>query len=207
MCIRDSNDVIEPIYDWSPCVGVSDIAYYEHDAIPEWQGKLLVTVLGGVGFDRAPRISVMTFNENGTEIVSEELFFEDFGRIRDVAINPHTGSIYFATNGDFYPGDGPNEIVEYKNEDFIDSVNETVLSSQNIKVYPNPARDIINVESSSQLLGTDYEIISYAGEIVKTGLINAINQEITINDLAHGQYFIRCKNEGGLLTRTFTVVR
>lgn len=203
----NANDVIEPIFDWSPCVAVSDIEYYNHDAIPEWKGKMMVTVLGGIGFQKLPRISFMSFNEDGTEVVSEEKFFEDFGRIRDVCVNPHTGSIYFATNGPGYPGSGPNQIIEYVNLEYDGTSPVLELDAQNLKLSPNPADELIILESSEKLLGTNFEIISYQGVIVLTGEITNKKMNISLSNLEQGQYFIRCSNENGQLTRTFSIIR
>ncbi len=203
----NANNVVEPIFEWTPCIGVSDIEYYDHPAIPEWQGKMLVSVLGGAGFTRVPRISVLTFNEDGTDLGDEEVYFEDFGRIRDVCVNPHTGAIYFATNGQAYPGSGPNQIVEYTNLDFISNTEETGLNSQSIKLHPNPASELINLSSTQELIGTKYEIYSFAGEKVKDGLIETLNQELNIADLGQGQYFIRCQNEHGQLSRSFSIIK
>ena len=36
-----------PLKTWSPCAAVNDIIYYDHPAIPEWQGSVLMAVLGG----------------------------------------------------------------------------------------------------------------------------------------------------------------
>ena len=202
----NENNVVEPIFEWTPCVGPSDIAYYDHPAIPEWQGKMMVAVLGGAGFVRKPRISVLTFNEDGTDVINEDVYFEDFGRIRDVLVNPHTGSIYFATNGIAYPGSGPNQIVEYANLNFIDDVDDVDLNSQNISIQPNPANDIINLISTVELIGSKYEIYSFNGEKVKDGLIDTLNQALNVSELGQGQYFIRCQNELGQITRTFSII-
>ena len=203
----EENNVVEPIFEWTPCIGPSDIEYYDHPAIPEWQGKMLVAVLGGAGFTRKPRISVMTFNEDGSDIIEEDVYFENFGRIRDICVNPHTGSIYFATNGSFYPGFGPNQIIEYENLDFISGVKESGINSQNINILPNPASELINLQSTSELLGSSFEIYSFKGEKVKDGLIDVLNQELNVSELGQGQYFIRCKNELGQITRTFSIIK
>lgn len=203
----NANDVIEPIFDWSPCIGVSDIEYYNHEAIPEWKGKMMVAVLGGVGFNKAPRISFMSFNEDGTEIVSEELFFEEFGRLRDVCVNPYTGSIYFATNGPGYPGWGPNQIIEYRNLEYDETTPIAKLIRQDIKLSPNPANEFISIESSKELIDTNYEIISFRGVIVTSGKITSEQMNISIENLEQGAYFLRCSNKVGQLTRTFTIIR
>jgi len=203
----ENNNVMEPIFEWTPCIGPSDIEFYDHPAIPEWQGKMMVAILGGAGFVRQPRISILTFNEDGTDVIDEQIYFEDFGRIRDVCVNPHTGAIYFATNGEAYPGAGPNQIVEYANMDFIDHTEEVGLNSQNISIHPNPASDLITLKSSPELMGTKYEIYSFEGKKVKDGLIDDLNQKLNVADLSQGQYFIRCENELGQVSRTFSIVK
>ena len=43
------NYVIEPLEAWSPCIAVNGIEFYNHEAIPEWQNSVLMSVLGGLG--------------------------------------------------------------------------------------------------------------------------------------------------------------
>ena len=204
-----ANNVIEPIVDWSPCIAVSDLEYYDHDAIPEWKGKMMMAVLGGLGFStpKVPRISFLSFNDDGTEVISEEKYFEEFGRIRDMCVNPHTGAIYFATNGPGYPGWGPNQIIEYSNLEYNPTSTSSAVIIQDITISPNPANEFIQLNSTENLVDSRYEIISYKGERVKTGLISSIKMDISLIDMPQGQYFIRCNNRIGQLTRTFTIVR
>lgn len=66
------------------------------------------------------------------------------------------------------------------------SVNE-VLASE-INIYPNPASDILNIEtSSSQIISKIYSI---AGDL----LIETTNHKINIKELAQGSYFIVIKD-------------
>ncbi len=106
--------VEEPLAEWSPCIAVNDIEYYNHPAIPEWENSFLMAVLGGLS-GGAERISVLHLNADGSAITSEDQYFTNFGRLRDVCINPETGCIYIATNGSQYPGTTPNCILEYCN--------------------------------------------------------------------------------------------
>ena len=120
-------NVREPLREWTPCVAVNGIAYYDHPAIPEWQGSMLMAVLGG--FVQDPRLSVLHFNADGTEVIGEDQYFNNYGRIRDVCINPHNGAVYFATNGNFYPSSGPNRIIEYRNLDFMTTTHKPCRDS------------------------------------------------------------------------------
>ena len=88
-----ANDVVEPLQAWTPTIATSDIVYYNHPAIPEWQDHILLTTL------KNKRLYVLELDETGTMVLGENQYFQDFwGRLRDVCIGPN-GEIYLATNG------------------------------------------------------------------------------------------------------------
>jgi glucose/arabinose dehydrogenase len=198
-----SNNVREPLAEWSPCVAVNDILYYEHPAIPEWDGKMLMAVLGG--FVQDPRLSVLTFNEEGTAVTGESRVLENLGRIRDVAMNPYTGAIYVATNGNFYPGSGPNRIIEYRNLAFeVTSVSTPNTADQFVRIFPNPVTDQLELNCSASFVGQVCEVISFSGQVVQQFKIRSTAEKIEAGDWPSGMYFLRTSNEQGTITRTFT---
>lgn len=69
------------------------------------------------------------------------------------------------------------------------SVNENQL--MNLTVYPNPSNDFIRISTNEK---TQYTITSMIGTIVKTGQL-AINENISIEDLENGQYFIKVESQ------------
>lgn len=198
----EDNNVIEPLREWTPCVAVNDIIYYNHPAIPEWEGKMLMAVLGG--FVRDPRLSVLTFNEDGTAVTAEQEVLDELGRIRDVAINPHTGSVYIATNGFRYPGEGPNRIIEYRNMDFVPVDVETVpTASQYLRLFPNPAIDRIQVDCSDSFLGAPYFIINTEGKVVQEGKLTVPVTEVDISNLAVGFHYLKASTVDGTISKAF----
>ena len=87
-----NNNVTEPIFIWTPTVAPSGMEYYDHSHIPQWKRSLLVTFLK----DR--RLRQMKLDGTGTVIESvNEIFVNDFGRLRDVAISPD-GKVYICTD-------------------------------------------------------------------------------------------------------------
>lgn len=79
-----------PIYHWTPSIGVSGMAFYTGDAIPEWQGSLFV---GGLA-----RPSLRRLTLDGEKVAGEETLLEDLGaRIRDVRQGPD-GALYLLTD-------------------------------------------------------------------------------------------------------------
>jgi len=202
----NQNNVKEPIFEWSPCVAVNDLCYYNHEAIPEWKGKMLIAILGG--FIKDPSLSVISFNATGEEVTQVDEYFKDYGRIRDVCINPHTGSIYFATNGGSYPSRGPNRIIEYFNPEFETSTEELEFSTdQFLNVSPNPISQSqkLDIEMSDSFIGSQIELYSMNGEKIKTLKSNSKNFILETNLLSTGAYFIKASNKKGIITKKIII--
>ncbi|TQQ81695.1 PQQ-dependent sugar dehydrogenase [Halonotius roseus] len=94
----DREDVIAPVFGW-PCgengPAPSGMAFYDGDAIPEWQGDLFV---GGLVTQRVVHLVV-----DGDDVREEEPLLADRGsRIRDVVVGPD-GALYVAVDA----GDAP----------------------------------------------------------------------------------------------------
>lgn len=119
----DENSVVEPLIAWTPTIAPSDIIWYDHPAIPEFQNTLLMTVL------KDKMLVRFEFDESGETLISDTNFFEqEWGRLRDICISPD-GKIYLATNGYFWPSQPPNEIIELYNADYI-GLNEVNSNDQ-----------------------------------------------------------------------------
>jgi hypothetical protein len=205
MTYCNANNVREPLAEWSPCRAVNGIEYYNHPAIPEWQNSVLMAVLGGLNA-LYERLTVLHMSADGLSVDSQNDYFQNYGRIRDVCVNPYNGTVYFATNGPSYPGSGPNQIVGYRNYAYSGvGVNDIENANQFINVSPNPMVDNMKVEFSENFMGSNYEVISYTGQIVMNGQINNSALTLTNNDLAAGSYYIRATNDEGTITRAFVV--
>ncbi len=199
------NDVVSPIDSWSPCIAVNGIEYYNHPAIPEWQNSILMAVLGGLGA-QYERLSVLHMNDDGTQVESEDQFFSEFNqRVRDICVNPYTGAVYVALNGSSYPGSGPNIIKEFVNEDFDVVDNVPTIQDQNVKLFPNPASDVMNIELEDTFLGTAFEIISFNGQTVKKGMVDSQKMTLDVSEYAAGKYYFVSSTHLGTVTKTFIV--
>ncbi|MGH6926230.1 MAG: PQQ-dependent sugar dehydrogenase [Propylenella sp.] len=82
----------DPIYQWTPVIAPSGMAFYTGDAFPEWKGDLFV---GGLASTALVRLEL-----NGNSVVHEERILDDAGRrIRDVVEGPE-GALYLITDED-----------------------------------------------------------------------------------------------------------
>jgi len=123
----EQNNVVEPLVNWTPTIAPSDIIWYDHPAIPEFQNTLLMTVLKNKMLVR------FEFSEDGQSVTNQTEFFQyEWGRLRDICVSPD-GKIYLATNGNTWPSQPPNEIIELSNANYYVDVTE-IKSKANKKI-------------------------------------------------------------------------
>jgi glucose/arabinose dehydrogenase len=86
------NDVVEPVWTWTPTIAPSGADFYDGDLFPEWRGSLLFTTL------KAATLYRVRISEDGmTALEVEAMFVDQFGRLRDVLVGGH-GEVYLATS-------------------------------------------------------------------------------------------------------------
>ena len=80
----------QPIKYWVPSIAPSGMLLYQGDMFPEWQGNLFISALvpGDVR-----RLQIVD-----NKVVSEEVLWNNFGRIRHITAAPD-GSLILATDG------------------------------------------------------------------------------------------------------------
>ena len=125
----NDNNIIDAIWSsGSTTIAPSDIIWYDHPSIPEFENTLLMTVLKNKMLVR------FEMSEDGQEITSyTEFFNNEWGRLRDICVSPD-GKIYLATNGYSWPSQGPNEIIELYNADY-NNTNILEFDSESLVKY------------------------------------------------------------------------
>ncbi len=79
-----------PIYQWTPVIAPSGMAFYTADLFPQWKGDLFV---GGLRAQALVRLEL-----DGAKVTHEERILRELGvRIRDVAQGPD-GALYLVTD-------------------------------------------------------------------------------------------------------------
>ncbi len=80
----------QPLYQWTPSIAPSGMAFYDGDQFPGWRGNLLV---GALRFRLLSRLEL-----DGERVVREERILErTIGRIRDVRVGPD-GYVYLLSD-------------------------------------------------------------------------------------------------------------
>jgi len=81
-----------------------------------------------------------------------------------------------------------------------------------VRVYPNPAKEVINVECrmmNGEWDGATVEVYDVYGKIVRSVVETrhgtSPQTRINVSGLAEGMYFVRVTTEGGTVTKTFVI--
>ena len=75
----------------------------------------------------------------------------------------------------------------------------TVLSTNNfelsqIRLYPNPALNVLNVNINPDLINQPYSIIDGLGRVVLNGKLNDVENTINVEQLSKGIYYLKLSN-------------
>ncbi|UKN01760.1 T9SS type A sorting domain-containing protein [Paracrocinitomix mangrovi] len=97
-----------------------------------------------------------------------------------------------------------NDITQGFHQDSLWVVGvEEYMPEVDITVYPNPARDIVNISSSEQ---TKLYIYDAQGKIVATEEINTITTSIDVSHLSRGTYNLAFETKGAIAKRMKIII-
>jgi poly(3-hydroxybutyrate) depolymerase len=86
--------------------------------------------------------------------------------------------------------------------DAVLGIEESILSE--CTIYPNPANDILNIQTDANLINADYAINDNLGKTLLMGKITSENTSIDIKILSKGIYFLSI---GGYLKNVMKIVK
>jgi len=72
-----------------------------------------------------------------------------------------------------------------------------------MKVYPNPAKDQLTIESLSATTTNTILLIDVQGKVLQKYSVKAATYQINIDQLAKGTYIIKVKNDNTVATTKF----
>lgn len=181
----DSN-VVEPIFAWTPTIAPCGIDYYTQSMFPAWQNSLLLCSL------KDTTLHQLKLSPTYDSIVSETRMALHYGRLRDICISPD-GKVYISTSNSNAAGTGPfiDKIIElYDSAAAVKTVN----AAEVLSIYPNPAKDRINVQLKNTS-ATSYTVVNTIGQVSLSGRL--VGGNISIASLPKGVYFLRLSDEKG----------
>jgi len=99
------------------------------------------------------------------------------------------GKILACGNFNSFSGTNKKQIVRISGEEML-SVSEN--KNENIKIYPNPVKDFLNIKSDELISG--YEIYSLDGrKLLEENKLN--NSKINVSQLQKGNYLLKAKTK------------
>jgi len=140
-------------------------------------------------------------------VIRPDLCFEGFGSLRPSITfidsnntthtwfiygdpeNPSIDSLITDSAFDHLPPFGQHITIDLNST-------KSIKRSENIgiKVFPNPATDLLNIQSLINFTGRTYRIISMDGRIVRDGKLST--KALDINNLTPGTYILSLENDG-----------
>lgn len=122
---------------------------------------------------------------------AENAFFQIPAGAKYVAINYTSEYMYYLYVDNF-------ELVEYTGIDEVSMENTTM-------VYPNPAKDVINVTAASNI--NSIEVYSITGQLLISENGNDMQSQINVSELANGIYMMKISTEDGVINKKFNVAK
>lgn len=182
---KDSN-IVEPIYVWTPTLGVAGMDFYNSDLIPEWKNSLFVTSLKG------SRLTQLQLSSNGESVIKgTDFYVNTYGRLRDICISPE-GKVFIAVSnrdGRGTPKADDDKIVE------ITPTSTTIhqtLSGNVLSIYPNPVTDKLQVYcATASAFPIRYRFVNNLGQVLQEGHSNQSLFSLSLNDISSGIYYLQ----------------
>lgn len=79
----------QPVIYWKPSIAVCGIEFYQGDAFPKWQNKLLV---GALKYEEVSLLDI-----EADRVMHQETILKNYGRVRDIGLDPD-GNVYVVVN-------------------------------------------------------------------------------------------------------------
>ncbi|MGD1848184.1 MAG: PQQ-dependent sugar dehydrogenase [Salibacteraceae bacterium] len=187
--IQFCNDsgVVEPIFSWTPTIAISDLVWYDHPSIPEWQNSFLITSL------KDQRLYQVRVAPDGITYESQEEYFNfNWGRLRDITVAPD-GRVFLATNGPSWTNTEPNthSIIVLSNE--VTSRAEYQLESTAIRVFPNPSTGQLRVQGMHQE-NRELRFMGMDGKLLRSALLPSGSEVVSLEGLPFGMLLMEVRS-------------
>jgi hypothetical protein len=80
--------------------------------------------------------------------------------------------------------------------------NQTLATSENFKVYPNPVKEVLNLYATGLYTVNSISIFNSLGQLIQI-IANPTNPSINVSGLKQGIYFINISTENGITSVKF----
>jgi ligand-binding sensor domain-containing protein len=88
-------------------------------------------------------------------------------------------------------------LVVFNENGILNSINENAINARDVKVFPNPVNNYLNVELPVEINSFWIEVLNMQGNIVKSRIIANNHNKIDVSDLLAGVYIVRVQSDKG----------
>ena len=177
-----------------PTLATSSIDFYWQKKIPGWNYCLLISPL------KRDRVYRLQLNATGSDVIGDTIpyFAGDGNRIRRVIVSRDGRKFYVARDAN--AALNPGSIMEYTYTGVLLAMPDrpdNMLPSlpDEIKIYPNPAKDVINVKTMRNLYRPlKVQFFDMSGVKVKEEVSNRNDFTVDISSLRSGMYVMKLLN-------------
>lgn len=182
-------DYQDPLAIWyeGSTIAPSDLIWYDHPAIPEWDGKMLMCVLKSKHLKEIEVDGV-----TGTTVVDETIWFQNtFDRLRDILQTPD-GRVFLATSGTQWANTNPfsHSIIELKNSSYSPVGVEDGIVKVRTGIYPNPTSGNVEFRFSEHLINGTFTVLDIEGRTMDSGIVTDRKMNMDLSGLASGLYIV-----------------
>lgn len=185
-----ANNVKEPLLAWTPTIAPSDLVYYENAAFPEFNNKVLMTVL------KDKKLIAMQLDDSGNSVLSQTHYLTNlYGRLRDICVGAQK-EIYLATNGSSWSNTNPNThsiiVLRPPNDLGMDEID-----GSKIAIFPNPIATSFTVQFSGNTVGNQISLTDMTGRKIYSAWIDSSSTVIDSSHLNKGVYVLTVHSKNG----------
>ena len=100
---------------------------------------------------------------------------------------------------------GNGNLSDWSTSLFVTTKNVGIASwlENSITLYPNPAREYVDIRVNGDVNVTSMEVYDVYGKLINTVIVVDNPTRINVSGLADGMYFVRVTTEAGAVTKTF----
>jgi glucose/arabinose dehydrogenase len=193
-----ANNVREPLTTWTPTVAPAGLAYYNHPAIPDWRGSLLLGTLGG------GRLMQLILDASGLTIPTRTNYLSGFGRLRAICVSPQ-GKVYIGTSnrdGRGLPAATDDRILVLENRAYVPTAT-TPSTAAAFELFPNPARREATVRLA--VPARTLAVRDLLGRTLLTTQPTSLTATLDLAGLRAGTYLVQADGAAGRTVQKLVV--
>ncbi|MGN6568947.1 MAG: T9SS type A sorting domain-containing protein [Flavipsychrobacter sp.] len=159
--------------------------------------------IGATGLPDSVNTSELIYFYTSGGVVAQTLYFNDYYYYNSQ--NDPIAWVQYLNMGSGYQFNAQENFFYETLEGVTD-----VVTQPDIAIYPNPAKDIVNVKLSNGAVGKNITInlTNTLGQTVKTQNTTAqLNMQISVSDLVPGTYLMYIKEANGSLWRVQKIIK